>query len=83
MGDFSRTPDRELRGLFYVGIRTVQAIVVMVRKCEMGTDSTAAGTEEAGKHSSESPTCSSPTTVPPASSRPGQLGWTCPFRPAR
>ncbi len=39
LGDLRWTSDRELRGLYYVGIRTAQAIVAVVRDFETGANS--------------------------------------------
>jgi hypothetical protein len=41
LGDLRWVPDRQLRNLYYVGIRTAQAIVAIVRQFERGAESPA------------------------------------------
>jgi hypothetical protein len=38
LGDLRWIPDRQLRGLYYVGIRTARAILAIVRQFEQNTE---------------------------------------------
>lgn len=44
LGDLRWTSDRELRGLFYIGIKTAQEIVAIVRELERAAESTTPST---------------------------------------